>query len=310
MIAIYTQNRQAVWNFADISRFHVTGNGTGIQAVAKNGAGGELARYKNREQCTYVLEMLMSAFDADERTFVFPTEKELEHAKQHSQEEVRGMVVLDHIADSGKKAERTAETAQNTSSCAHKNDLVFREAAIEALARMMPRSYTPDGSHPADEEIFRAQEVIADCIEALEILPPAQPDNQTNLCDSCDCSYPDCPSKYDDVIFGNGIGNDNICACNKYKPSAQPEPHWIPCTERMPHNTGDFYLCTAKLSVDDEYEVELLMLDTANDFDKSYFSKCIHNGLVFRESWSGGNEALDVIAWMPLPAPYRGGEMT
>jgi len=41
MIVIYTQNRQAVWNFADISRFHVTGNGTGIQAVAKNGAGGE-----------------------------------------------------------------------------------------------------------------------------------------------------------------------------------------------------------------------------------------------------------------------------
>jgi hypothetical protein len=88
-------------------------------------------------------------------------------------------------------------------------------------------------------------------------------------------------------------------------PPAQPEPHWIPCTERMPHNTGDFYLCTAKLSVDDEYEVELLMLDTANDFDKSYFLKCIHNGLVFRESWSGGNEALDVIAWMPLPEPYK-----
>ena len=84
MIAIYTQNRQAVWNFADISRFHVTGNGTGIQAVAKNGAGGELARYKNREQCTYVLGMLMSAFDAGEQTFIFPTEKELEHAKQHS----------------------------------------------------------------------------------------------------------------------------------------------------------------------------------------------------------------------------------
>lgn len=83
MIAIYTQNRQAVWNFADISRFHVNGNGTGIQAVAKNGAGGELARYKNREQCTYVLEMLMSAFDADERTFTFPAEKELEHVKQH-----------------------------------------------------------------------------------------------------------------------------------------------------------------------------------------------------------------------------------
>ena len=83
MIVIYTQNRQAVWSFADISRFHVTGNGTGIQAVAKNGAGGELARYRNREQCTYVLGMLMSALEDDERVFVFPTEQEIEYAKQH-----------------------------------------------------------------------------------------------------------------------------------------------------------------------------------------------------------------------------------
>ena len=55
-------------------------------------------------------------------------------------------------------------------------DTISRQAAIEALARMMPRSYTPDGSHPAGEEIFRAQEVFADCIEALEILPSAQPE--------------------------------------------------------------------------------------------------------------------------------------
>lgn len=84
MIAIYAQNRQAIWNYADISRFHVTGTGTGIQAVAKNGSGGELARYKSREQCTYVLGMLMSALDADDRTFTFPAEREIEYAKQHS----------------------------------------------------------------------------------------------------------------------------------------------------------------------------------------------------------------------------------
>lgn len=84
MIAIYTQNRQAVWNFADISRVYVNSNGAGIQVAAKNGAGGELGRYKNREQCTYVLQMFMSALEADERTFAFPTEREIEHAKQHS----------------------------------------------------------------------------------------------------------------------------------------------------------------------------------------------------------------------------------
>lgn len=44
--------------------------------------------------------------------------------------------------------------------------------------------------------------------------------NQINLCDSCKYLYPACPSgkEKDDVIFGNGIGNDNICACNKYDP--------------------------------------------------------------------------------------------
>lgn len=83
MMAVYSQNRQAVWNYMDISRLHVTGNGTGIQAVAKNGAGGELARYRNREQCTYVLGMFMASIDADERTFTFPTEREIEYAKQH-----------------------------------------------------------------------------------------------------------------------------------------------------------------------------------------------------------------------------------
>ena len=83
-MAIYTQNRQAVWNFADISRLHVTSNGTGIQAVAKNGAGGEIARYKSREQCTYVLEMLMSAIETDELTFTFPMEEEVTYAEQHN----------------------------------------------------------------------------------------------------------------------------------------------------------------------------------------------------------------------------------
>ena len=84
----------------------------------------------------------------------------------------------DHTADIGKKV---------SISCTHENDQIYRKAAIEALARMMPRSYTPDGSHPADEEIFRAQEVFADCIEALEILPSAQP--EIIRCKDCKFSH-------------------------------------------------------------------------------------------------------------------------
>ena len=80
------------------------------------------------------------------------------------------------------------------------DDLIYRQEAIDCV--------TYDVEHT---------------IECLKALPSALPDNQINLCDSCDYSYPECPSEKDDVIFGNGIGNDNICACNKYKPFAQPE---------------------------------------------------------------------------------------
>ena len=40
--------------------------------------------------------------------------------------------------------------------------------------------------------------------------------NHVNLCDSCMWKYPQC--KYDNIIFGDGVGNDNICACSNYKP--------------------------------------------------------------------------------------------
>ena len=73
----------------------------------------------------------------------------------------------------------SAQPATNCSEIPNgSDDTISRRAAIDALARMMPRSYTPDGSHPADEEIFQAQEVFADCIEALEILPSAQPEQR------------------------------------------------------------------------------------------------------------------------------------
>ena len=62
-------------------------------------------------------------------------------------------------------------------------------------------------------------------------------------------------------------------------PSAQPEPHWIPCGERLPEERG-FYLTTTK--------------------DKA----------VYCDYWNEDNfdRTEMVIAWMPLPEAYRGGE--
>ena len=71
------------------------------------------------------------------------------------------------------------------------NDLISRQAAIDAIAKMMPQSLTPDGSHPADKEIFIAQEAFADCIKTIEILPSAQPERRKGRWRKgvCECGY-------------------------------------------------------------------------------------------------------------------------
>lgn len=47
--------------------------------------------------------------------------------------------------------------------------------------------------------------------------------NKVRLCDSCRNQYADCEADDDDVIFGDGEGNDNVCACSKYSPWYAPK---------------------------------------------------------------------------------------
>lgn len=60
-------------------------------------------------------------------------------------------------------------------------------------------------------------------------------------------------------------------------PSAQPEQHWIPCSERLPEDGR--YLCT--------YSNEKGI--------------CVDFGLVTNGKWY-----IEPSAWMPLPEPYEG----
>ena len=48
--------------------------------------------------------------------------------------------------------------------------------------------------------------------------------NKVNLCDSCRHTYPDCNQT--DVIFGDGVGHDNICCCGMYQPERK-KGKWI-----------------------------------------------------------------------------------
>ena len=63
-------------------------------------------------------------------------------------------------------------------------------------------------------------------------------------------------------------------------PSAEPEQRWIPCSERMPEESG-WYIVT----VEDETDTHLRWFSTLHGFE-----------------WE---EKDNTIAWMPLPEPYK-----
>lgn len=80
--------------------------------------------------------------------------------------------------------------------------------------------------------------------------------------------------------YGNGYEPEGFCVeveDIQSLPPVQPEPHWIPCSERLP----------------EEHE-EVLTYD-------SVF------GITF-DSIRNGKWRKQPVAWMPLPTPYKGGE--
>lgn len=67
---------------------------------------------------------------------------------------------------------------------------------------------------------------------------------------------------------------------------------WIPVTEKLPSESGD-YLCTIPLDAEETY-TEVL---------------AFHKGKFYEadDEW-GATYHDDVLAWMPLPTPYKGGD--
>lgn len=134
-----------------------------------------------------------------------------------------------------------------------KDIAISLKAAIDALAENMPSAYTPDGAHPADEGIFMAQEIYADCIQTLKELP-----------------------------------------------SAQPEPRWIPCSERMPKEKDAGIL--KKLGTNKRSEYVLATVEVKGE--RMAVTACTYDG-VWHWDKKYAFPDYKVIAWMPLPEPYR-----
>lgn len=64
--------------------------------------------------------------------------------------------------------------------------------------------------------------------------------------------------------------------------------HWIPCCERLPEKYGNYLITTHGGNVD---------IGTIDPKKKSVWSACDSDGFYWLR---------EVVAWMPLPAPWKG----
>ena len=79
---------------------------------------------------------------------------------------------------------------------------------------------------------------------------------------------------------------------------ALKENTWIPCSERIPEEPKENPVFDGKY-------LEVYLVTTkygSNEQDKVYPFRAFWNGINFTD----GRNILDVIAWMPLPEPYKG----
>ena len=195
---------------------------------------------------------------------------------------------IDHVADSGKKVEQTDESAQNVQN----GDLIQRKVAIEAVDTIGHIATTADG-----DKCIRGSAVKY----VLSMLPSAQ-----NTSSSC--------AHENDLISRQAAieamgkakwakerleelpsAQPEVLAHGEGELIAQPEPHWIPCSERLPEENGQ-YLITVRYKHVDEYE----------DVYAEHGDWCDGNWDMFCFGHCG--EVESILAWMPLPEPYRGGD--
>ena len=174
------------------------------------------------------------------------------------------------------------------------SDLISRQAAIDALEQ-------------AKEQYFDRRVIIGKMQDVVSNLPSAQSKSyKEKLKEIADAlsekfAYMNTCLNERDIILGYlGVKRPGEIHCNtdctnikceshycyKKTPSAQPEQRWIPCSERLPEESGRYLVTNTQWGT---YHVDW------NIYYVNVEGHC--DGWL----WEQG-----CIAWMPLPEPYRG----
>ena len=161
-------------------------------------------------------------------------------------------------------------------------DTIYRADAIEAVAS---RDET-DGT----VKVFTGRQVN----EILSALPSAEAVQVAYICDGRRCKS-DC---------GECFRTLDIEHARDFKLMGdtffqQPSAEWIPCSERLPEIDETLRLC-------DQISEEVIGTDTYGNIRHVYLTKCGYLNPTFCTVEEG--MSVNIVAWMPLPKPYKGGD--
>ena len=169
------------------------------------------------------------------------------------------------------------------------DDLISRKMVL-ALPRNKVRS-------------LRTYEVIDETINVTDIehLPPAQPDHIAEVSKKVGDDLISRQAAIDAADRADYTGlavedvkkvTDEVVKELKQLPSVQPEPQWIPCSERLPKDRRQVLVYARNV------HYALAKYDEMREADGTYKKQW-----VTFDAWKPYHTIKDVIKWMPLPEP-------
>lgn len=110
----------------------------------------------------------------------------------------------------------------------------------------------------------------------------------------------------------DGVGISSVACCLQEEairsienlPSVQPEQRWITCSERLPEE--DTEVLISYRYKEGEGDTDHVNIDITSYGTVCFGGREIHTLKEWRQPFDYFHANYEVIAWMPLPEPYRG----